>query len=120
MRYVIVPKPVELTNLTLNSTNKHPTVSFSSYIKQILVQDPSVTASDERIEMFTEVASLFQDKEPGSVVEMQDRLHEFFMKLAQGFAYAAESKFDLLPLVRAVTSAKSSPPPPPEVAAAPE
>ena len=110
MRYIIVPKPVELTNLTLTTTNKHPLVTFSGFIRQILVQDPSVTATDDKLEMFTEVAELFADATPGSVVEITDRHHEFFMNLAKGFAYASESKFDLLPLIRAVTSAKKEAP----------
>jgi hypothetical protein len=105
MRYITIPKSVEIENTTVSTTGKPAEVSFRQFVRNILVGHGDVTKNDENLRLFMEIGDKVKEAEVGSVVELSGEQHELLSTLARTFQYAPDFKLSILPLIRAVTSA---------------
>lgn len=110
MRYVTIPAPAVVDNILNKDTRQPITIPFATYIRDILVMDPKITADDASLGKFMEMASSVKSLPAGAVWELSTEQHEFLGGLARGFQYSSDVKLALLPHIRAITSAPAERP----------
>ena len=103
MRYLTVPKKVEVDGVLDNRTGKPMQVSFADFLRVILIGHKDVTKDDASIRMFMELSEEVKDASPGDVLSLNNEQHEFFSTLARTHDYSPGVKLSVMPHIRAVT-----------------
>lgn len=111
MRYVVIPSDVVFDNLPEHPITKKPqSMNFVALVRNVLVQDPKVTADHAAIDRYLALADVVKDLKPGDVWSLTDEDHEWLSGVARGFAYNPDLKLQILHLVRAITGAATKKP----------
>jgi hypothetical protein len=89
MRYITVPKPVELPGMKKPGTEEAVTMSFFEYHEQNVWNSPEWRSSAEMHKVFRELTALFDEAQElkdsvGAVLEVPGRHYEIYLPIATG------------------------------------
>ena len=89
MRYITVPKPVELPGMKKPGTEEAVTLSFFEYHEQNVWSSPEWRSNAEMHKVFRELTALFEEAQEmedsvGAVLEIPGRHYEVYLPIATG------------------------------------
>jgi len=110
MRHIVIPRHVVIEAI-VKPDGTHPAFTFKDLVRAY-AGSSKVVESDQTIGWMMEINEAFGDYAPGTVVALPDEQHEFLVGVMRAFKHNDDIKMDLLPLLRAITSAAKERPVP--------
>lgn len=109
MRYITIPPTTPIEG-AMTPAGKPAEITFTQFVRNILVGHGEVTKNDENLRLFMEMADQVKTTHPGDVWELNGPQHELLSQMARTYQYAADFKISILSFIRAITSAPEKAP----------